>query len=60
MIIEQLYTGCLAQATYYTESWGEAAVIDPLREAESYIKKPGKIMLVLNMFYGLEECCKGS
>ena len=32
MKIEQLYTGCLAEAAYYIESNGEAAVIDPLRD----------------------------
>lgn len=39
MIIEQIYTGCLAQGAYYIESEGEAAIIDPLRETEPYIKK---------------------
>lgn len=39
MIVEQIYTGCLAQGAYYIESNGEAAVIDPLREVESYIQK---------------------
>ena len=39
MIIEQIYTGCLAQGAYYIESNGEAAIIDPLREVEPYIKK---------------------
>ncbi|RYD91369.1 MAG: MBL fold metallo-hydrolase, partial [Sphingobacteriales bacterium] len=39
MIIEQLYTGCLAQGAYYIESEGEAAVIDPLRETAPYQKK---------------------
>ncbi|GAB3321248.1 MBL fold metallo-hydrolase [Larkinella ripae] len=39
MIIEQLYTGCLAQGAYYIESEGEAAVIDPLRDTDSYLKK---------------------
>ena len=37
MYIEQLYTGCLAEAAYYIESDGEAAIIDPLRETEPYI-----------------------
>lgn len=37
MYIEQLYTNCLAQAAYYIESDGEAAIIDPLREAEPYL-----------------------
>lgn len=39
MKIEQIYTGCLAQGAYYIESEGEAAVIDPLREVEPYIRK---------------------
>lgn len=38
MKIEQLYTGCLAQGAYYIESNGEAAIIDPLREVEGYIR----------------------
>lgn len=38
MKIEQIYTGCLAQGAYYIESNGEAAVIDPLREVDQYIK----------------------
>jgi hydroxyacylglutathione hydrolase len=39
MIIEQLYTGCLAQGAYYIESNGEVAIIDPLREVQSYVDK---------------------
>ncbi|WP_194778066.1 MBL fold metallo-hydrolase [Pararhodonellum marinum] len=39
MIIEQIYTGCLAQGAYYIESNGEAAIIDPLREVQPYIEK---------------------
>src|SRR6185312_5324102 len=39
MYIEQLYTNCLAQAAYYVESNGEAAIIDPIRETESYVTK---------------------
>ena len=39
MKIEQIYTGCLAQGAYYIESNGEAVVIDPLREVDSYIQK---------------------
>jgi glyoxylase-like metal-dependent hydrolase (beta-lactamase superfamily II)/rhodanese-related sulfurtransferase len=37
MYIEQLYTGCLAEAAYYIESNGEAAIIDPLRETKPYL-----------------------
>ncbi len=39
MIVEQLYTGCLAEAAYYIESDGEAAIIDPLRETKPYLDK---------------------
>jgi hydroxyacylglutathione hydrolase len=39
MIIEQIYTNCLAQAAYYIESEGEAAIIDPLRDYQSYLEK---------------------
>ena len=39
MIIEQIYTGCLAQGAYYIESEGEVAIIDPLREVAPYLKK---------------------
>src|SRR5688572_27935165 len=42
MKIEQIYTGCLAQGAYYIESDGEAVVIDPLREVESYVQKAAK------------------
>lgn len=37
MYIQQLYTNCLAEAAYYIESNGEAAIIDPLRETEPYL-----------------------
>lgn len=36
MHIQQLYTNCLAEAAYYIESDGEAAIIDPIRETEPY------------------------
>jgi hydroxyacylglutathione hydrolase len=39
MKIEQIYTGCLAEAAYYIESNGEAAIIDPLRETKPYTDK---------------------
>lgn len=39
MLIEQMYTNCLAEAAYWIESDGEAAVIDPIRETEPYLKK---------------------
>jgi glyoxylase-like metal-dependent hydrolase (beta-lactamase superfamily II)/rhodanese-related sulfurtransferase len=42
MILEQIYTGCLAQGAYYIESKGEAAVIDPLREVQPYLDKAAR------------------
>ena len=37
MKVEQIYTKCLAQGSYYIESNGEAVVIDPLRDVNEYI-----------------------
>lgn len=37
MFIEQLYTSCLSEAAYYIESNGEVAIIDPLRDIDTYI-----------------------
>ena len=37
MIIKQLYTNCLAQASYYIESDGEVAIIDPIRDISDYV-----------------------
>jgi hydroxyacylglutathione hydrolase len=42
MKLEQIYTGCLAEAAYYIESNGEAAIIDPLREVQPYIDRAVK------------------
>ncbi|MFK8163435.1 MAG: rhodanese-like domain-containing protein [Lewinella sp.] len=39
MTIDQIYTGCLAQGAYYIESAGEAAIIDPLRSPEPYLRR---------------------
>ncbi|HMU44713.1 MAG TPA: MBL fold metallo-hydrolase [Chitinophagaceae bacterium] len=38
MFIKQLYTGCLSEAAYYIEDQGEAAVIDPLRDIDTYLE----------------------
>ena len=37
MYVRQLYTSCLSEAAYYVESNGEAAIIDPLRDIDTYI-----------------------
>ncbi|MGZ4049946.1 MAG: MBL fold metallo-hydrolase [Bacteroidia bacterium] len=55
MYIEQLYTGCLAEAAYYIESDGEAAIIDPLRETSPYTelakKRNAKIKYVFETHF---------
>ena len=55
MKVEQLYTGCLAEAAYYIESEGEVAIIDPLREYQPYIDKAnaagGKIKYVFETHF---------
>jgi glyoxylase-like metal-dependent hydrolase (beta-lactamase superfamily II)/rhodanese-related sulfurtransferase len=38
MIVQQIYTNCLAQAAYYIESDGEVAIIDPLRDYDAYVE----------------------
>jgi hydroxyacylglutathione hydrolase len=38
MEVQQLYTSCLSEAAYFITSEGEAAVIDPLRDVDAYIK----------------------
>ncbi len=42
VLVEQIYTSCLSQASYYIESNGEAAVIDPSRETNHFIEKANK------------------
>ena len=39
MKVEQIYTKCLSQGSYYIESNNEVAIIDPLREADIYMSK---------------------
>lgn len=38
MIVQQLYTSCLSEAAYFIADNGEAAVIDPLRDIDAYLK----------------------
>ncbi|MDR0791768.1 MAG: MBL fold metallo-hydrolase [Chitinophagaceae bacterium] len=38
MYIQQIYTGCLSEAAYYIESEKEAAIIDPMRDTEEYLR----------------------
>lgn len=39
MKVEQIYTGCLAEAAYYIHSEGEGVIIDPLRETTPYVER---------------------
>jgi hydroxyacylglutathione hydrolase len=39
MIFEQIYLGCLAQASYLIGSDGEAAIVDPTRDVDEYVRK---------------------
>ena len=55
MKIEQIYTGCLAEAAYYIESDGEAAIIAELHAAEGapadmggyYHADPAKVTAIM-------------
>ena len=38
MYFEQFYLGCLAHASYMLGSEGEAAVVDPQRDVDIYLK----------------------
>jgi glyoxylase-like metal-dependent hydrolase (beta-lactamase superfamily II)/rhodanese-related sulfurtransferase len=38
MFVQQIYTGCLSEAAYFVESNGEAVVIDPIRDTDSYLE----------------------
>ena len=51
MKIEQIYTGCIAQAAYYLESNGEAAIFDPLREVQPYIDKAAKDNAIIKYIF---------
>jgi glyoxylase-like metal-dependent hydrolase (beta-lactamase superfamily II)/rhodanese-related sulfurtransferase len=51
MKIEQIYTGCIAQAAYYLENNGEAAIFDPLREVQPYLDKAQKDNAKINYIF---------
>ncbi len=55
MYIEQIYTNCLAQASYYIESDGVAAIVDPMRDIDVYLelakKRNSLIKYVLNTHF---------
>ena len=51
MYIEQVYTGCLAEAAYYIESDGQAAVIDPMRDIQSFLPLASKRKAVIRYVF---------
>lgn len=38
MYVQQIYTNCLSEAAYFIESNGIAAIVDPLRDTDTYIQ----------------------
>ena len=51
MKVEQIYTGCLAQGAYYIVSENEAAIIDPLREAQPFLDRLKKDNVTLKYIF---------
>lgn len=51
MKVEQIYTGCLAEAAYYIHSAGEAVIIDPLRETAPYLERAKKDGVVIKYIF---------
>lgn len=51
MIVEQIYTGCLAHGAYYIENNGEAVVIDPLRETKPYVERAARSGAVIKYVF---------
>ncbi len=55
MYIEQIYTNCLSEATYYIESEGQVAIVDPLRDIDVYLnlakKRKAKIKYILETHF---------
>ena len=38
MFVQQFYTKCLSQASYYLDSEGMAAIVDPIRDIDQYLE----------------------
>ena len=58
MYIQQVYTNCLAQAAYYIESNGEAAIIDPLRDYEAYLAMANERGVKIKYIFGAQTLIK--
>jgi len=52
MYFEQFYLGCLAHASYLLGSEGEAAVVDPQRDVEIYLKAAQEHGLKIRHIFG--------
>ena len=51
MLVQQLYTQCLAQGAYFIMSEGEAAIIDPLRETQPYLNLLAQNKVILKYIF---------
>lgn len=51
MFVKQLYTTCLSEAAYYIESNGNAAVIDPLRDIDTYLQLAAERNATINYIF---------
>jgi len=51
MKLEQIYTGCIAEAAYYITSNGEAAIVDPLRETQPYLDRLERDQVTLKYIF---------
>lgn len=51
MKIEQIYTGCIAEAAYYITSEKEAVIVDPLRETQPYLDRLERDGLTLKYIF---------
>lgn len=45
MVFEQLYLGCLAQASYLIGSQGAAVIVDPRRDVDEYLQRASELEL---------------
>lgn len=51
MHVEQLYTNCLSEAAYFIAANGEAAVVDPLRDVDVYLKKAEELGVTIKYIF---------
>jgi hydroxyacylglutathione hydrolase len=51
MIVEQMYTACLSEAAYFIADGKDAAVIDPLRDVDVYLKKAEELGVTIRYIF---------